>query len=203
MNSRQDPRMEYFDSLAADWDREEPSADEMVAGLSAQADLLKLRAGEDLLEVGCGTGKTTGWLAGQVAPGRVTAIDFSPKMIEQARGKSIDADFACVDVCADDLGRDVYDVILCFHSFPHFRDQQAALRNFATAMKPTGRLIVMHLVGSEHLNQFHASLAGAVSGDALPVGDEWTALLDAAGLRQTKHVDRHDLFFLEAVLKAG
>ncbi|MFW6066043.1 MAG: class I SAM-dependent methyltransferase [Planctomycetota bacterium] len=200
MNST-DPRIGYFDSLAANWDFEEPSTEDMVTGLSAQAELLDLRSGEDLLEVGCGTGKTTGWLAGQVAPGRVTAIDFSEKMIELARRKPLDADFACLDVCSDDLGRDVYDVILCFHSFPHFRDQRSALENFAAALKPSGRLIVMHLVGSERLNQFHADLSGPVKGDVLPVGDQWPPLLDAAGLRQTKLIDRQDLFFLKAVSK--
>lgn len=203
MNYTNDPRVGFFDALAADWDAEEPSADTMAARLSAHADLLELGSGLSLLEVGCGTGKTTGWLAGQVAPGRVTAIDFSEKMIELARQKPIDADFACLDVCSDDLGRDVYDVILCFHSFPHFRDQRAALKNFAAALKPAGRLIVMHLAGSEHINQFHANLAGPVKGDVLPVGEQWTPLLDAAGLRQTNLIDRQDLFFLEAVHKTS
>lgn len=196
--NQDDPRVSFFDDMAAGWDAEEPSAETMTAGLSSHADLLDLRPGQSLLEVGCGTGKTTAWLAEQVAPGRVTAIDFSPKMIDIARGKGIDADFACVDVCCDDLGRERYDVILCFHSFPHFRDQPAALKNFARAVKPDGRLIVMHLAGSDHINEFHAAIEGPVSGDVLPVGDDWPPLLEAAGLRQTKLIDQHDLFFLEA-----
>jgi SAM-dependent methyltransferase len=139
------------------------------------------------------------WLAAQVAPGRVTAIDFAPEMVARAGVKGIDADFACLDVCRDRLDGDCYDVILCFHSFPHFRDQPAALSNFARALKPAGRLIVMHLAGSAHINGFHAGLDGPVNGDILPVGQAWKPLLKAAGLRQTCLVDREHLFFLDAV----
>lgn len=202
MNSP-DPRISFFDALAANWDREEPSSRTMTDRLSQHADLLDLRPGRSLLEVGCGTGKTTGWLAARVAPGRVTGVDFSPEMIARARGKGIDADFQQADVCEDPLGFDLYDVILCFHCFPHFRDQAAALRNFAEALRPEGRLLVMHLAGSAHINRFHAGIEGPVKGDTLPVGEEWTPLLTAAGFERTTLVDREDLFFLEAVRRAG
>ena len=193
-----DPRITFFDDLAERWDDENPSSEQMVARLTQNADLLAFKPGESLLEVGCGTGKTTGYLVEQVAPGRVTAIDFAPRMIDRARGKNIDADFHCMDICSDDLGTDRYDVVLCFHSFPHFRDQPAALRNLRRAMKDTGRLIVMHCAGSDHINTFHANLTGAVNQDLLPVGDEWQALLDAAGLICQTLIDRDDLFILIA-----
>lgn len=194
-----DPRIGFFDALADGWDEEEPSAEEMVARLDQQAELLALQPGDSLLEVGCGTGKTTACLVRAVTPGRVTAVDFAPEMIAQAVAKHIDADFACMDVCSDDLGEAKYDVILCFHSFPHFRDQSAALKNFARAIKPGGRLIVMHLAGSDYINHFHASVEGAVQHDVLPVGEEWPPLLAQAHLQQTKCIDRQDLFFLEAI----
>jgi len=195
----EDPRIAYFDSLAATWDGQEPSEATMTARLSERADLLALRSGQVLLEVGCGTGKTTAWLAARVAPGRVTAIDFAPEMITRARAKGVDADFVCRDVCRDDLGSGLYDVILCFHSFPHFRDQPAALRRFAEALKPDGRLIVMHIFSSAHLNHFHATLNGPVNVDRLPVGDQWRPLLAGAGLERTTHIDSQTLFFLDAV----
>jgi ubiquinone/menaquinone biosynthesis C-methylase UbiE len=201
VSDSQDPRIGFFDALAAGWDEEEPSAEEMTARLSEQAGLLALQPGDALLEVGCGTGKTTTWLASAVAPGRVTAVDFAPEMIAQARAKNIPADFACLDVCSDDLGEAKYDVILCFHCFPHFRDQAAALKNFAHAVKPGGRVLVMHLAGSEHINHFHSSVEGAVQHDMLPIGDQWPPLLTQAGLKQTKLIDREDLFFLEAIVE--
>lgn len=198
-----DRRIAFFDALAAQWDDEEPSSRTMTERLSQQADLLDLRPGQALLEVGCGTGKTTAWLAAQVAPGRVTAVDFAPEMVARAERKGINADFACLDVCSNRLGCGRYDVVLCFHSFPHFRDQAAALRNIAQALKPGGRMIVMHLAGSTHINRFHAGVDGPVNHDVLPVGAEWEPLLAAAGLKQVALMDREDLFFLDAVHETG
>jgi len=195
----QDPRVTFFDALATNWDNQEPSSQDMTTALAEHAKRLALATGQDILEVGCGTGKTTAWLAAQVAPGRVTAIDFAPEMIAKANAKAIDADFLCMDVCCDRLDADRYDVILCFHSFPHFRDRGAALRNFAHALTPSGRLIVMHMAGSDHINNFHARIDGPVKGDVLPVGSQWKPLLSQAGLRQTSLIDREDLFLLKAV----
>ncbi len=194
-----DPRIAFFDALAEGWDDEEPSSQAMAAELERHEDLLELKPGSSLLEVGCGTGKTTGWLAEQVFPGRVTAVDFSQEMVDRAWAKGIDADFRCVDVCSGDLGSGLYDVILCFHSFPHFRDQTVALKNFAAAMKPRGRLIVMHLAGSRRINEFHSGVDGPVKGDMLPESDQWQPLLAAAGLKRTVLIDCEDIFFLEAV----
>lgn len=193
-----DPRITFFDDLAERWDRERPTSEDMVGRLRQHADLLALRPGDSLLEVGCGTGKTTSYLAARVAPARVTAIDFAPKMIAKAKTKGIDADFQCRDACDHDLGKSLFDVVLCFHSFPHFRDQPQALRNFHRALKPAGRLIVMHCAGSAHINQFHAKLSGAVGGDLLPTGDAWAPLLSAADLCRSLHIDREDLFLLVA-----
>jgi len=41
--------------------------------------------GLDVLELGCGTGKNTGWIADRAQ--RVIAMDFSPGMLEVARGR--------------------------------------------------------------------------------------------------------------------
>jgi ubiquinone/menaquinone biosynthesis C-methylase UbiE len=194
-----DPRIAFFDNLATGWDKEEPLPRTMADRLELLHEILGFTEGMDLLEVGCGTGKLTGWLVEQVAPGRVTGVDFAPEMIRQAKGKDINATFLCVDVCDEDFGRArpaEYDLVFCFHCFPHFRDQPAALRNLVAAMKPTGRLIVMHLAGSKHINNFHANLEGPVSEDILPVGDEWEPLLQKVGLTPKLHIDRDDLFFM-------
>jgi len=156
-----------------------------------------------VLEVGCGTGGITAWLAGRVAPGHVTAIDFSPNMVERARRKHPDADVRCRDVCRDDLGRAAYDVVLCYHSFPHFRDQRRAAQAMARALRPGGRLVVLHLSGAARINALHDDLGGEVGGDHLPDAAGWDALLGQAGLRKVTCHDRDDLFLLIAEKPCG
>jgi demethylmenaquinone methyltransferase/2-methoxy-6-polyprenyl-1,4-benzoquinol methylase len=195
-----DPRIAFFDRLATQWDESEQDPAATIGRLEQLVGLLDLRPGECLLEVGFGTGQLTAWLAERVQPGRVVAIDFSPKMLQKASSKGIAAEFRLADVCQDDLGRAEFDVALCFHSFPHFRDQSAALRNLARSLKPQDRLIVMHLRSRADVNAFHQSVGGAIATDLLPDDNQWEGWLDMAGLKKQKMIDGPGLFFLWADL---
>jgi len=195
-----DPRIAFFDRLATQWDESEQDPAATIGRLEQLVELLDLRPGESLLEVGFGTGQLTAWLAERVRPGRVVAIDFSPKMLQKASSKGITAEFRLADVCQDDLGRAEFDVALCFHSFPHFRDRSAALRNLARSLKPQGRLIVMHLRSRADVNAFHQSVGDVIATDLLPDDNQWERWLDMAGLKKQRMIDGPGLFFLRADL---
>lgn len=196
-----DPRIGFFDRIAAEWDAAEQDPADTIRRLEAHSDLLALRPGRQVLEVGCGTGQLTGWLAERVRPGRVVGIDFSPGMLEKARAKGLEAELRLADVCRDELGPAQFDLAFCFHSFPHFRDRTRALANLAKALKHGGRLLVVHLNSRADVNAFHDQVGGVIAGDHLPDQPTWDALLSAAGLRKTQWIDRQGLFFLEAIEK--
>jgi ubiquinone/menaquinone biosynthesis C-methylase UbiE len=198
-----DPRIAFFDRLADEWDDSEHDSMETIGRIEQHTELLDLQSGHRLLEVGCGTGQLTGWLADRVRPGRIVAVDFSQKMLAKAASKGISADFRAADVCRDDLGHGEFDVALCFHSFPHFRDQSAALRNLARCLKSSGRLIVMHLRGRAAINTFHQGVGGVIATDLLPTDQQWGKWLNSAGLRLTKLIDEAELFFLRADVECG
>jgi ubiquinone/menaquinone biosynthesis C-methylase UbiE len=193
-----DPRIAYFDQLAPRWDTQCSNPSAVLQRLTALRPRLPLQPGLRLLEVGCGTGQITGWLTEQVAPGRVTAMDFSPAMLEVARARGVSADFLQGDICAGPPPGGPFDVALCFNAFPHFRDQDAALRNLAAALKSAGQLVVLHLCGSEVLNQFHHQLNPPVNHDHLPPLDCWPLMLRDAGLLYEEGVDQPDLFLIRA-----
>jgi len=194
-----DPRIAFFDRQSITWDRDGRDPVETIRRLNELQNLLGLQPGQDLLEVGCGTGQITGWLADRIRPGKVTAIDFSKSMLSQASQKQLDAALLCRDVCQDDLGREEFDVVLCFHAFPHFRDQSQAVRRLGQSLRKGGRLIVMHLAARAKINAFHDQVGGEVTGDHLPDDPTFRALLRDAGLECIEVIDRDDLFFLSAV----
>jgi SAM-dependent methyltransferase len=194
-----DPRREYFDRLASDWDRAGPDPQVTLARLRGLAGRFAFRAGMEVLEVGCGTGQISGWLAEQVAPGRVVAVDFAPAMLAQAQGRGLDVEFRCADVCVPGTLEGRFDRVLCFHCFPHLRDPALALAQMRGCLTEGGELLVVHLAGSAPLNAFHARLAGAVAHDRLPPAAEWEPLLRTAGLRAVELEDREDLFWLRAL----
>ncbi len=201
-SSYTDPRVDFFDSHADNWDSQEDAPTEVIKRLGEIDDLLKLRPGMDLLEVGCGTGRLTRWLAQKVAPGKVVGVDFAPRMLQVAENKGISAEFRLADVCNDDLGDRRFDLAFCFHCFPHFRDQASAVKNLARALKPTGRLVVVHLSSRDDINSFHDDIGGSVAGDHLPDEKTWENLLEEAGMQKTTLLDEKGLYFLDAVGKA-
>ncbi len=196
-----DPRVAFFNRHAGSWDDDVSAIDANLIRLEELREMMGLSAGQDLLEVGCGTGQITGWLCEAVAPGRVLGVDFSEVMLAATRTKGIDAEFRLLDIC-NDRPEGEFDLALCFHSFPHFRDQAGALANISAALKPGGSLVVMHLAGSGAINAFHSGVGGAVGSDILPAGGEWDDLLTHAGLKLAELIDRDDLFFLRAVERA-
>jgi 2-polyprenyl-3-methyl-5-hydroxy-6-metoxy-1,4-benzoquinol methylase len=198
-----DPRIAFFDQLAARWDSEGPPIQQTLARLESLRPRLGLEAGQNVLEVGCGTGQVTAWLAGVVRPGRVTAVDFSREMLERAKARGTEAEFKVADVCSEDLGHGRYDRVFCMHVFPHFREPAEALRRLSPALKPAGRLIVLHLLGRNEVNAVHGAAGGAVRHDRLLDPKDWPALLRDAGLRLVELTDSNDLFLLSAASAAG
>ncbi len=193
-----DPRIPFFDHHAPKWDADAGARAQTLSRLGGLRERLGLEPGTSVLEVGCGTGQITGLLAAWVHPARVTAVDFSSAMLAQARAKGIDADFLELDICAASPGAAAFDVALCFHSFPHFRDPAAALGSIARSLKPAGRVLILHLAGSEQINAFHRQAGAAVAADLLPARNGWPVLLAPAGLRLDACEDQPDLLWVEA-----
>ena len=171
-----------------------------VEKLEGRARPLGLRAGESVLEVGCGTGQLTGWLAGRSGRGALSASISRPKCSDRPARKAFRPSSAWPTCAETTWELAEFDLVLCFHSFPHFRDQPAALRNLATCLKPGGRLVVMHLHGRDEVNSFHHGVGGSIADDFLPDEPQWRTWLDAAGFRPPQITDGPDGFFLRAVV---
>ncbi len=195
-----DPRIAFFDRHAATWDADGPPVGQMIPRLEELRPVLGLQSGRDVLEVGCGTGQLTPWLVEAARPGRVTALDFSPAMLDKARARGTDAEFVCADVCSDDLGTSCFDTVFCMHVIPHLRDMAAALAHLARALKPGGRLAILHLDGRENINRMHDRVGGEIAGDHIPEPEVLTGLLEGLGLRVVTLIDEPDLFCLTAEL---
>jgi SAM-dependent methyltransferase len=77
----------FFDRLAGGWDeRVRPDAPEHLAALAAAVSRLEAPPAA-ALDLGTGTGAGALWLARQFPEARVTGLDISEAMIEQARAK--------------------------------------------------------------------------------------------------------------------
>ena len=98
-----------------------------------------------ILEVGCGTGWLTEFLSDL---GSVTAIDLSPRAIQIAKERGIDAELIAGDFFQQDFPKQYYDVGICIETLFYVSDQYGFLKKFATLMKPGA------LVGFTTINKF-------------------------------------------------
>lgn len=113
---------------------------------TSQRLLLKagLTAGMRVLEIGCGTGNMTGWIANQVGKdGKVVAIDISEEQIAIAKEKNIthpNIEFIVQSIFnLENLAS--FDLIYSRFVIMHQTDPCDALKNLVAQLKPNGIIV--------------------------------------------------------------
>lgn len=108
-----------------------------------------LRAGQRVLDIGCGPGTITIDLARSVRPGTVAGIDAAPDVVDAAIAARDEAglddsavSFAVGDVCALDAPDASFDLVHAHQVLPHLTDPGAALREMARVTAPGGLVAV-------------------------------------------------------------
>ena len=116
--------------------------------------LAHLRAGMDLLDVGCGPASITADLAERVAPGRVVALDAAAGALEAARatlrerGLSAQVEVTCGDVMALPFEDASFDVVHAHQVLQHLADPVGALAEMRRVTRPGGIVAVRDAVYS-------------------------------------------------------
>jgi SAM-dependent methyltransferase len=141
-------------------------------------------SGHRVVDIGCGTGRITRWLAEQRGARQVVGVDFSPATVEAARAESAGlvssglVRFEQGDVVAglDALGVGAFDdavVLGCLSVACSDRDQLTrALANLARLVRKDGRVLLLEPIHRSPLLR-----------RILDLGiEDWVACANAAGL---------------------
>jgi ubiquinone/menaquinone biosynthesis C-methylase UbiE len=132
----------HFDRWARHY--EEDRTSRWLATLQGAAvEALDLRAGDRLLDVGCGTGAAVRNTAPQVE--RAVGVDLSPAMIARARELAAElpnAEFQEADSEWLPFSDGAFTAVLCTTSFHHYPDPERATREMARVLAPDGRLVI-------------------------------------------------------------
>lgn len=151
IRQRYDRIAPYFDGIEA-----------MMEGLffrTWRKRLWQAAEGPHILEVGVGTGKNFEFYP----PGaEITAIDFSPKMLEQAKRKQarkhIAVNLDLMDVQSLDYASNSFDTVLCSFVFCSVPLPVKGLKELHRVCKPGGRVILL-----EHVLSSRPLLAGLMN----------------------------------------
>lgn len=162
-------------------------------------ELLNVKHGEHILDLGCGTGYLTSEIQKQGAV--VTGIDASPEMISKARENYHNVDFFVADG-TDFHFDDKFDAVFSNATLHWIKDADAAIKCVYEALKPGGRFVA-EMGGKGNMHQIVTATTAVLTdhGYALtananpwyfPSTAEYAAKLEAAGFRVTftAHFDR-------------
>jgi SAM-dependent methyltransferase len=137
---------EFFAPRAATWEQRFPDDDPVYADAVAR---LGLRAGQAVLDAGCGTGRALVPMRDAVGrDGTVVGVDLTPEMLAAARdhGRLTVAALLLADTRFLPLRDASVDAVLAAGLLPHLPDPAAGLAELARVTRPGGRLAVFHPV---------------------------------------------------------
>lgn len=167
--------------------------------------LVPIRKGDQVLDVGCGSGVLVPYLLERVSGrGMVYELDYAEQMIrvnQQIHGNRR-IKFIVADVADMPLEKETCDVVMCFACFPHIHDKKTALKAMAAVLKKNGLLAVAHLESSQDINRHHRKSGTPVMHDTLPKRQEMISLFEATDLHIERFIDESG-FYLVLGRKGG
>jgi SAM-dependent methyltransferase len=158
-----------------------------------------------VLDIGCGTGKSTRDAARKAASGSVLGVDLSSRMIEYARRRAAaegidNVEFEQADAQIHPFEAGAFDVAISQTGAMFFGDLTAAFINIGRALRPAGRLVLLAWQPAGR-NEWIRELTGALAaGRDLPAppadapgpfsladSDRVRTILGAAGFTEIEH----------------
>ena len=127
------------------WAERQQSQDIVLAPVADLViDRARIKAGERVLDVGCGAGATTIAFAQKVGPaGHVLGIDISAPMLDRARQlapKGAPVEFALADATIYPFAPASFDLLASRFGVMFFAEPALSFANMRRALRPSGRL---------------------------------------------------------------
>ncbi|ALG15064.1 methyltransferase [Kibdelosporangium phytohabitans] len=163
--------------------------------------------GENVLDIGCGTGQTTREAARAAVTGSVVGVDTSARMLERARrltdGQELrNITYEQADAQVHRFPSRHFDVCVSRFGTMFFSDPGAAFTNIRRALRPAARLVLLVWQHRDH-NEWATAIRQAITTGTAPpahgpdpfsLADPATTagILTAAGFTDAEFTDVHE-----------
>jgi cyclopropane-fatty-acyl-phospholipid synthase len=145
------PRMKYSSAFYPDGCNDLAQAEENMLRLTCER--AQLRNGQHILELGCGWGSLTLWMAEHFPGSRVTAVSNSNSQRVFIEARAIERGLQNVRLLTSDMNdfqtADRYDRVVSVEMFEHMRNWHALLERVSHWLKPDGYLFI-HIFTHSH-----------------------------------------------------
>ena len=183
LNSRvRNPKQrEFFEEHAETWDLGAHHSPEKIEYILDRAGV---HDGQDILDVGTGTGVMIPYYLARMDSGSITGLDYSANMIAKAREKYPESGmlrYRVMDLY-DLEETEAYDRVICYSCFPHFPDPLGAVRVLTHAVREGGLFCVAHSDSAEFINGVHRDGGDEIHCDYLPEMDVMKEMFRICGL---------------------
>ena len=102
---------------------------------------LGVSAGQRTLEIGCGNGSISAWLAERVAPGGTAVADDIDLSLVDVRAPNLE--LRTDDIVAGPVDPGSFDLVTARAVLHHVADADAAVRNLVASLKPGGAILLI------------------------------------------------------------
>ncbi|MGI9246809.1 MAG: SAM-dependent methyltransferase [Steroidobacteraceae bacterium] len=142
-----------------------------AAMLALTCERARLRDGEDVLELGCGWGSLTLWMAEHYPAARITAVSNSRTQKEYIDAQAAARGLRNVEIITCDANvldfpqSRRFDRVVSVEMFEHMRNYETLLRRIAGWMRPDATLFVHIFTHREYAYPFEVQGSGDTAGD--------------------------------------
>ena len=188
----------FFNSRAAIWD--ENVAEKDTSKLEAMADRLNIKKGDDVLDIGTGTGVFVPYILRKIGQGgKLVCLDFAEEMLKEAKLKGFtgNIEYICADIEDNRLPDESFDAVVCYSVFPHFENKPKVISEIYRLLRKNGRVFICHTSSRDAINEVHRSLP-EVRNHLFPENDEIRHMLGSAGFEEININDGDDDYLVSA-----
>ena len=137
------PRLKYSSCFYTQGEESIKVAEETMLALTCTR--AELKDGQKILELGCGWGSLTLWMAEKYPQAQITSVSNSASQREYILGQCKQRGFNNVTVITCDMNHfsispDSFDRVVSVEMFEHMKNWQELFRRISTWLKPDGKL---------------------------------------------------------------